>query len=144
MVQTTNPIVFQPDRQEQCIRRENILIYGNYGVTVEEDKEVDDGGEKILPSGGYELKIDLQPSSMQRVHLMGQKRRNKENPRPIIVKFVSYKKRNEFLANKQILKNSEDRHHVLVYKDLTPLRYKFLKYMQKFCSDTFISCYTRS
>jgi len=28
MVQKTNPIVFQLDRQDQYIRRENILIYG--------------------------------------------------------------------------------------------------------------------
>ena len=43
MVQKTNPIIFQLDRQEQHTRRENILIYG-----VEEDKEDNDDGEKIL------------------------------------------------------------------------------------------------
>ena len=29
-------------------------------------------------------------------------------------------------------------------KDLTPIRYKLLKYMQKSCSHTFTSCYTRN
>jgi len=52
--------------------------------------------------------------------------------------------RNEFLANKRDLKNIEGRQHVFVCEDLTPLRYKLLKYMQKSCSDTFISCYTRN
>ena len=42
MVQKTNLLVFQLDRQEQCIRRENILIYG-----VEENKEDNDDGEKV-------------------------------------------------------------------------------------------------
>ena len=83
-------------------------------------------------------------NEIQRVHRLGQKRRNKENPRPIIARFVSYKKRNEFLTNKRELKNIEGRQHVFVCEDLTPLRYKLLKYMQKSCSDTFTSCYTRN
>ena len=43
MVQKTNLLVFQLDRQDQYIRRENILIYG-----VEENKEDNDDGEKVL------------------------------------------------------------------------------------------------
>ena len=41
MVQKTNLIVFQLDRQEEYIRRENILIYG-----VEEDKRTKIMGKK--------------------------------------------------------------------------------------------------
>jgi len=92
MVHKTNLIVFQLDRQEQHIRRENILIY-----RVEEDKEVNDDGEKVLFKIAVELEIDLQDNEMQRVHRLGQKRRKKENPCPIIARFVSYKKRNESL-----------------------------------------------
>ena len=91
-----------------------------------------------------ELQIDLEDNEIQRVHRLGQKRRHNENPRPIIARFVSYKKRNEFLTNKRELKNIEGRQHVFVCENLTPLRYKLLKYMQKFCSDTFTSCYTRN
>jgi len=43
MNQKTNPIVFQLDRQEQYIRRENILIYG-----AEQNKEDNDDDEKVL------------------------------------------------------------------------------------------------
>jgi len=39
MVQKTNLIIFQLDRQEQYIRRENILIYG-----VEKGKGYNDDG----------------------------------------------------------------------------------------------------
>jgi len=102
MVQKTNLLVFQLDRQEQYIRRENILIYG-----VEENKDNNDG-EKVLFKIADELKIDLQDNVIQRVHRLGQKRRNKENPRPIIARFVSYKKRNEFLTNKRKSKISKE------------------------------------
>ena len=89
-----------------------------------------------------ELEIDLEDNEIQKVHRPG--RRNNENPRPIIARFVSYKKRNEFFTNKRELKNIEGRQHVFTCEDLTPLRYKLLKYMQKSCSDTFTSCYTRN
>ena len=91
MVQKTNLLVFQLDRQEQYIR-ENIVIYGV------EDKENSDDGAKVLIKLADELEINLQINNIQRVHWLGQKRRNNENPRPIIARFVSYKKRNEFLT----------------------------------------------
>ena len=116
MVQKTNLLVLQLDRQEQYIRRENILIYG-----VEENKEDNDDGEKVLFKIADELEINLEGKEIQRVHRLGQKRRNNGNPRPFIARFVSYKKRNEFLPNKRELKNIEGRQHVFVCEDLTPL-----------------------
>ena len=92
MVQKTNLLVFQLDRQEQYIRRENILIYG-----VEENIEDNDDGEKVLFKIADKLEIDLEDNEIQRVHRLGQKRRNNENPRPIIARFVSYKKETSFL-----------------------------------------------
>jgi len=77
-------------------------------------------------------------------HWARTKKKNKENPRPIIARFVSYKKRNEFLTDKHNPKNIEGRQHVFICEDLTPVQYKLLKYMQKSCSDTFIFCYTRN
>ena len=88
MVQKTNLLVFQLDRQEQYIRRETILIYG-----VEENKEDNNDREKVLFKIADELEIDLEDNEIQRVHRLGQKRRNNENPRPIIARFVSYKKK---------------------------------------------------
>jgi len=86
MVQKTNLLVFQLDRQEQYVRRENVLIYG-----VEENKENNDDGKNVLFKIADELEIDLQDDEIQRVHRLGQKRRSNENPRPIIARFVSYK-----------------------------------------------------
>ena len=92
MVQKINLLAFQLDRQEQYVRRENILIYG-----IEENIEDNDDGEKVLFKLADELQIDLEDNEIQRVHRLGQKRSNNENPRPIIARFVSYKKRNDFL-----------------------------------------------
>jgi len=92
MVQKTNLLVFQLDRQEQYIRRENILIHEG-----EENKEDNDDGEKVLFKITDELEIDLKDNEIQRVHRLGQKRRNNENPRPTIAIFVSYKKETNFL-----------------------------------------------
>ena len=72
MVQKTNLIVFQLDRHEHYIK-ENIHIYG-----VEDDKEDNDDGEKTLFKIASDLEIDLYNNDIQRVHRLGQKRRNKE------------------------------------------------------------------
>jgi len=84
MVQKTNLIIFQLDRQEQYIRRENIIIYG-----LEEGKGDNNDGEGVLILTAIELEIDLQPDDTRGVNLLGQKRRKKENPRPSFARFVS-------------------------------------------------------
>ena len=60
--------MFHLDRQEHCIRTENILDYG-----VEEDEDDDDDAEKFLISVENLIKINLQPNYIQRVHGLGQK-----------------------------------------------------------------------
>jgi len=72
-------VYFHLDRQEQFIRWNNL----NYGA---EDKE-HTYGEKGLFTVASQLNIDLQPKDIQREHRLGQKRRNKNNPRPIIARF---------------------------------------------------------
>ena len=88
MVQKINLLVLQLDRQEQYIRSENILIYG-----VQENKEDNDDGEKVLFKIADELEIDLEDNEIHRVHRLEQKIRTNEHPRPIIARFVSYKKK---------------------------------------------------
>jgi len=78
------------------------------------------------------------------VHWLGLKRSNKKTPRPIIVKFVSNEKRNEFLTNKQQSQNIEGSRYSfsMSYEDLTPPWNKILS--TKSFSDVFISCYNRN
>ena len=59
MVQKTNLLVFRLDREEQDIRRENILIHG-----VEQNKEDNDDGEKVLFKIADELEIDLKDNEI--------------------------------------------------------------------------------
>jgi len=68
MVPKTNLLVLRLDRQEQYIRRENILIYG-----VEENKEDNDDGEKVLFKIADELEIDLKGNELQGVHRQDKK-----------------------------------------------------------------------
>jgi len=70
MVQKTNLLVFQLDREQQYIRRKNILIYG-----VEENKEDNDDGKKVLFKIADELEIDLEYTEIQRVHRLGQEKK---------------------------------------------------------------------
>ena len=53
------------------------------------------------------------PSDIQRAHRLGKKRANTNtnkspNPRPIIVRYQSFKKRNQFLYAKLSLKKNEN------------------------------------
>jgi len=139
MVHKTNLMVFQLDRQEQYIRRENILIY-----RVEEDKEDNDDGAKILFKIADEPEIDLQVSDIQRVHRLGQKRRNKENPRPIIARFVPYKKRNEFLTNIRYLKKLEGRQHVFLRRGMYWRHQPYTLYYRHVCILVFLHVFVCS
>jgi len=68
-----------------------------------------------------ELEIDLQDNHIHRVHRVGQKK-NKENPRPIIARFVTCNNKKRFLTNKRDLKSIDGNQHVFVCEDLTPLK----------------------
>jgi len=52
------------------------------------------------------------------------KKKKQGETRQIFVRFVSYKKRNEFLSKKRDLKNIEGRQNVFVSDDLTSQRCK--------------------
>ena len=63
-------------------------------------------------------------------------------PRPVIVRFVSYQKRNEFLFEKSKLKKSMHFGNAFITEDLTPLRSKLLRYVKKECDDDFVLCHS--
>ena len=53
-----------------------------------------------------DLNIELKDSDIQRANRLGRKRINSNSrPRPIIIKFLSFKKRNEFFFAKSKLRN---------------------------------------
>ena len=100
----TNLTLFKLDALEQYGRRENLRIYG-----VPETNNNNDDGEDVVLRIAKFLQIDLQGMDIQRAHRLGKKTKNIERkPRPVIARFVSFKKRNEILFAKSKLKNSAD------------------------------------
>ena len=65
--------------------------------------------------------VDLSIEDINRSHRIGVK--NNDRPRPIIIKFVSYRKRSEVFHSKKNLKGSG----VTIREDLTKMRHGLLK-----------------
>ena len=131
---------------EQYNRRENIRIYG-----VPESSGKEDDGEQILFEIADELGIELDNWDIQRCHCLGKQPRNdsyansnygKTKSRPVIVRFVSCKKRTEFLYCKAELKKSTKFPNTCITEDLTQLRYKLLNYVKTKCNDRFVMCHS--
>ena len=143
--QTINLNIFKVDELEQYGRRENLRIHG-----VAHSNGKADDGEEFLIKIADELDINLVENDVQRVHRLGKKPRltmnvhsqQKMKSRPIIARFISYKKRNEFDFAKAKLKNNELIPGVYLMEDLTPLRKRLLNYVKTQCDDQFVMCHT--
>ena len=136
--QSTNRTLFKLDALDQYGRRENLRIHG-----VPETTNNFDDGEEVVKRIAETLNVNLQSYDVQRAHRLGKRISiNGGKPRPIIARFVSYKKRNEILFAKAKLKNSETYSNVFISEDLTPLRSKLLQYVKKECSNEFVLCHT--
>ena len=109
-------------------------------MSVEEDKGDSVDGEEVLFSVADELEIDLQPNDIKSTSARTKRETRKIHDQSL-QDLCHAKKRNELFTNKRNLKYIEGRQ---LCEDLTPLRHKLLKYMQKSCCDTFTSCYTRN
>ena len=58
------------------------------------------------------------------------------------MRFLSYKKRNEFLKAKSRLRDSKYFPDAFITEDITPLRSKLLPYVKNECSGKFVLCHT--
>ena len=92
--QIVNTTFFKVDELEQYGRRENIRILG-----VAERNDERDDGEEVVTKVAKALNVELNPElDIQRVHRLGKKKKGpKAKPRPVIVRFASYRKRMEFM-----------------------------------------------
>ena len=111
------------DDQEQRSRNGCLLIHG-----VEEGDE-HDTDTLALNVINNDLGVQINLDDIQRSHRVGPKkvkpmtRASKAYPRPIIVRFLSWRKRNEVFRAKRKLKGSK----VAVTENLTRSRYELLK-----------------
>lgn len=102
------------DELEQYQRRQCLRVFG----VKEEDGEDTDS---ICSEVGKKLGVNIELSDIDRSHRVGRKDSGK--PRPIIIKFVSYRKRSEMFRNKRQLKGSG----ITIREDLTKQRHILLK-----------------
>lgn len=107
-------LVRKTDDLEQYQRRQSLRIFG-----VEETEG--ENTDCIARDIAVKIGVELSDTDIDRSHRVGRKSENKH--RPIIVKFVSYRKRSEMYRNKKKLKNSG----IVLREDLTQLRYKLLQ-----------------
>ena len=136
--QALNLTNFKLDDLEQYGRRENIRIHN-----VAESTSAKDDDEDVLFKVADALKIELAKYDIQRVHRIGVKKTSRNaKPRPVIVRFVSYQKRNAFLFEKSKLRKSMHFSNAFITKDLTPLRSKMLRYVKKECDNDFVFCHS--
>lgn len=109
-----NDLQVKLDDLEQYQRRQCLRVFG-----VEEgaDEDTDVKAIEIARKIGVDLSIE----DIDRSHRIGV--RNNDRPRPIIIKFVSYRKRSEVFHSKKNLKGSG----VTIREDLTKMRHSLLK-----------------
>ena len=89
------------------------------------------------------LQIDLETKDIQRVHRLGKRKYSPTaNPRPIIARFISYKKRNQFLYSKSKPKETGEFNNAYIAEDLTTLRSKLFNYMKNECDTEFALVHT--
>ena len=102
------------DDLEQYQRRQCLRVFG-----VEEKPNEDT--DRIIIDVAQKIGVDLSVSDIDRSHRVG--RRDTGRPRPIIVKFISYRKRSEVFRCKKFLKGSG----TTVREDLTRTRHQLLR-----------------
>lgn len=102
------------EKQEQYSRRNCLRIMGVNESCDENTEEV------ILDIINNKMKVRLFATDIERVHRLGKKQNinknaSKNSTRPIIVKFLNYKKRSDVFRNKKNLKSTK----IVVKEDLT-------------------------
>lgn len=102
------------DELEQYQRRPCLRIFG---VEERDQENTDDIAVEVAQKIG----VQLTTNDIDRSHRVG--RRQGDRPRPIIIKFSSYRKRSEVFRNKRQLKSTG----LTIREDLTKVRYNLLR-----------------
>ena len=109
------------DAQEQYSRRNCLRLFGC------PEREGENTDDVILDIASDLLKVNLQKDDIERSHRVGAKRKKQDGstiPRGIIVKFRSYRKRQEILASRRHLKGKK----MILVEDLTARNQELLKH----------------
>lgn len=105
------------DNFEQYSRRNCIRMFGI------EESQREDPDDTVINVIKTKLNIDISKQDIDRCHRIGSVKSNpQKKPRPLIVKFVSYRCRNMVFSNKRKLKGS----NIVIREDLTKNRMDIL------------------
>ena len=117
-------LTYENDRLQQYSRRESVRIVGIPSSPGETAEEVEQKALKVFNDAGAAVKREDIAVS----HRAGKER---NGSRPILVKFVSRRTRNEVSVKKKNLKGKDGYQRVYVNDDLTMLRARLLAYVKK-------------
>ena len=121
------------DQQEQYSRRNSLRISG---IAEDENQTSEQIALKLIKD---DLGLDMDASSLDRVHRVGKISSDRKSPRPILVKFSTYRQRHNVFKKKNLLKGRA----VYINEDLTKYRAKLLYTARKLKKDRAISdCWT--
>ena len=117
-------LTYANDRLEQYTRRESVRIFGVRQENGETAEDVETKALRVIKDAGVEVSAE----DIAAVHRVG---RRSDNARPVLVKFVSRRKRRELMTKKKVLKSKAGYERVFIGDDLTPLRARLLGFVKK-------------
>ena len=124
MVANLRKLTYDNDRLQQYTRRESVRIWGIKTERNEKAEDVEKRALEIIHDAG----VDCTPDDLQAVHRAG---KEKDGIKPVLVKFVSRRKRRQLMVSKKVLKGKEGYDGIYINDDLTPLRSRMLGYVKK-------------
>lgn len=138
-------LTYENDRLQQYSRRESVRVWGLPQADDETKEAVEEKVMKVFKDAG----VDIKKEDIAVAHRAG--RKPARGSRPVLVKFVSRRTRNEIMTSKKNLKNKPNYERVFINDDLTPLRARLLGYVKKipgveraFALDGRIHCHLKS
>jgi hypothetical protein len=136
-------LTYENDRLQQYTRRESVRIFGIKQAERETAEQVE---EKVM-TVMRDAEVEIDGDDIAACHRAG---RSVNGARPILVKFVSRKKRRELMMKKKSLKGKDKYNGVFIGDDLTLLRSRLLGYVKRlpciekaWCIDGRIHCQKR-
>ena len=120
---------FENDALQQYTRRESVKIFGLTERSGETAEQVEERALKVMEDAGMTVTSD----DLHAVHRSGKIQRGKT--RPVLVKFISRRKKKELMQKKKTLKEAEGYDNIYIHEDLTLLRSKMLKFIKDHKTD---------
>ena len=111
------------DDTEQHSRRSSLRVFG---ISEEPNENTENCVINVFKE---KMGVTIKPEAVDRCHRIGRKNDVNKGPRPILVKFVSYRSRQEVYNMKKRLKGTR----IVVSEDLTSHNYNLLKSAKDRC-----------